>query len=178
MNWCLLCSERLQNMFTVSCQIIHSSPSQLREGTFCCIAVALQCDPACRSQWMDTMSFYLVPKELAQQFFLSACCEKHGNGVVMTPSLSLKVTCIHVFSLHCSVPPKLTWQGAIDPELHESCTMDAHCAALLCLVTSFAAADSLVQGVQRSFRLSWRWLLSWKPVVKRPVTLLLLPLCG
>lgn len=36
---------------------------------FCCIAVALQCDPACRSRWMDTMSFYLVPKGPAQQFF-------------------------------------------------------------------------------------------------------------
>lgn len=57
-------------MFTPCSQVIHSSPSELSEGNvaFYCIAVTLQCDPLCRSQWTDTISFYLVLKGPAQQF--------------------------------------------------------------------------------------------------------------
>lgn len=46
---------------------------------FLCIAVTLQCDPLFRSQWTDTMSFYLVPKGPAQHFFPLLAC-RGGEG--------------------------------------------------------------------------------------------------
>lgn len=81
----------------------------------------------------------------------------HGNGAAMAPFLLLKVTCTHVCSVHCSVPHELTWQDDIDPELHESCTIESTACRTDCalVLTVSAAVDSrslcseLVQCVWR-----------------------------
>lgn len=44
-----------------------------------CIAVTLQCDPLCRSQWPDTISFYLVLKGPAQHFFSRPVVKNMGT---------------------------------------------------------------------------------------------------
>lgn len=112
--------------------VMRAIPNKVRE---CCILLYCS-DPAMRSSvqvpaesFLYTISCYLVLRETSAALSLLACCEKHGNRAVMTPSLSLKVTCARVCSLCCAVPHKLTWQGIIDPWLHESCTMDTHCTA-------------------------------------------------
>lgn len=111
---------------------------------FYCTAVTLQCDPPSRSRWTDTMSFYLVPKWPAQHFISWPVVKNIGMERWW---LLLKVTCTHVCSLYCYVSHKLTWQGDIDPELHESCTIDTLCTARI-------VPDCLCCGRLRIFVLS------------------------
>lgn len=97
---------------------------------------------------------------------------KHGNGVVMTPSLWLKVTCTHVCSLCCAVPhsvdlpgqhrPRTSWIMQDGHTLHSMCLLSfvASCFCWSCLLFIWSHSSRIwsYKAVQEGSVVKLRWI--------------------